>query len=173
MAQKLKANIGFQPIVTEVSRKFVPKKQTCKAYATKVGPVSVETQGWMGAAVRKSNRGGLGACERNYMVIRENARLTAPSASEMLNRTTFAAALAGKNNILHDLNQISRVQALWNGGTISGTTFVGAKNDLTKTINGVSAAGYTFYGWVMAVQFAGKKADPQYNVDTFPSDYDA
>lgn len=173
MAQKLKANIGFQPIVTEVSRKFVPKKQTCKAYSSKFGPVSVETQGWMGAAVRKSNRAGLGACERNYMVIRENARLTAPSVSEMQNRTTFAYAVAGKNHILHDLNQISQVQALWAGGTIGSKTYVGAINDLTKTINGVSATGYTFYGWIMAVQFAGKRDDPQYNVNTFPSDYDA
>lgn len=173
MANKLKANIGFQPIVTEVSRKFVPKKQTCKAYGAKVGPVSVETQGWMGAAVRKSNRGGLGYCERNYMVIRENARITPPSAKEMANRTIFAAALAGRNHILHDLNQVSRVQILWTGGTISGHTYVGAKNDITKTINGVSGAGYTFNGWVMAVQFAGKSDDPQYDVNTFPSDYDA
>lgn len=162
MAIRLKANIGYQPIVEEVSRKFVPKKETCSA-AGYVGPVFVESNGWMGGAVRKSNRAGLGACTRNFMVIRANARASQPSTEEINARVRFTEAVQGVNYINKDLTQIARVQALW----------VAAKDDQTKLMNGVRALGYTMKGWMKAVQYAGLKEDPEYNANQFPTQFDA
>lgn len=162
MAVRLKANIAFQPIVEEVSRKFVPKKETCSS-DVKAGPVSVESKGWMGAGVRQTYRAGLGACKRNYMVIRSNARSSVVSEEEQQARTRFVKAVEGMNYIRKDLQQISRVQALWDE----------AQDDLNKELNGVSAEGYTFRGWIMAVQYYGLYNDPTYNHKNFPQSFDA
>lgn len=180
MAIKLKSNVGYQPIVTSVSRKFVPKKETCKA-GGEAGPVEFESSGWMGGAVRNTARGGLGACTKNYLVVRSAGRQTQPSADELDNREMFATAVKGRNYILKDLSQMSLVQIMWIGGTAgSGAqakTYEGAYNNPQITINGVSAYGYTYKGWIMAVQFAGlKNAAEQgetYNANQFPTDYDA
>lgn len=165
MALRLKANIGYQPIVEEVSRKFVPRKETCTA-GGKVGPAVVETSGWMGGAVRKSYRAGLGACTRNYLVIRANARETPVSPKEISAREMFADAAKGRNHIMRDLAQITKVQEL----------YVAAKDDRSKVINGVSAEGYTLNGWIMAVQYKGlEKAAEEgtsYDANTFPTKFD-
>lgn len=165
MALRLKANIGYQPIVEEVSRKFVPRKETCTA-GGKVGPVNVETSGWMGGAVRKSNRAGLGACTRNYMVIRANARETPASLGEITARSRFADAVTGRNHIIRDLGQITNVQEMW----------LTAKDLPSKLVNGVSAEGYTFYGWIMMVQYKGlqnaAESGTEYDANTFPKKFD-
>lgn len=165
MAFRLKANIGYQPIVEEVSRKFVPRKETCSAGGA-VGPVVVESSGWMGGAVRKSARAGLGACTRNYLVIRANARQTPESAEELKNRSLFAQAVLGRNHIVQDLAQITRVQ----------TMFLTASQDPSKLVNSVAAKGYTFNGWIMAVQYRGlanaEESGTTYNANTFPQNFD-
>lgn len=165
MALRLKANIGYQPIVEEVSRKFVPRKETCTA-GGKVGPAVVESSGWMGGAVRKSSRAGLGACTRNYLVIRANARETPVSQKELDARVRFADAAKGRNHIMRDLAQITGVQEL----------FVTASQDRSKVINGVSAEGYTMQGWIMMVQYKGlEKAAEEgttYDANTFPKKFD-
>lgn len=165
MAIRLKANIGYQPIVEEVSRKFVPRKETC-AQRSHFGPVEVMANGWMGGAVRKSNRAGLGACTRNYLVIRANARQEEPNGKEVAAREMFANAIKGRNHIMRDLGQITGVQDLW----------MTAKDNRSKLINGVSAEGYTFQGWVMAVQYKGlqnaAESETTYDANTFPKKFD-
>ena len=165
MALRLKANIGYQPIVEEVSRKFVPRKETCTA-GGKVGPAEVVSNGWMGGAVRKSNRAGLGACTRNYLVIRANARESVVSQKELDARVRFADAAKGRNHIIRDLGQITNVQTLW----------LAAKDVPSKVINGVSAEGYTFNGWIMMVQYKGlekaEEAGTTYDANTFPTKFD-
>lgn len=162
MAIRLKANIAYQPIVEEVNRKFVPKKETCTNGHT-AGPVTVESNGWMGAGCRNSARAGIGAAKRNYMVIRQNARSSAPSEDEQVNRALFSAVVKAVPRLMRDLQQITRIQQM----------YFQAADDIAKELNGVSAYGYTLRGWVMAVQFAGKKNDPQYNVMQFPASFDA
>ena len=165
MALRLKANIGYQPIVEEVSRKFVPRKETCTA-GGKVGPAEVVSNGWMGGAVRKSYRAGLGACTRNFLMIRANARETPVSQKELDARVRFADAAKGRNHIIRDLGQITNVQTLW----------LAAKDVPSKVINGVSAEGYTFNGWIMMVQYKGlEKAEETgttYDANTFPTKFD-
>lgn len=165
MAIRLKANIGYQPIVEEVSRKFVPRKETC-SQRSHFGPVTVDANGWMGGAVRKSSRAGLGACTRNYLVIRANARQEEPTGNEVAAREMFADAVKGRNHIMRDLGQITKVQDL----------FVTASANRSKLINGVSAEGYTFLGWIMAVQYKGlqnaAEAGTTYDANTFPTKFD-
>lgn len=165
MALRLKANIGYQPIVEEVSRKFVPRKETCTA-GGKIGPAKVASNGWMGGAVRKSYRASLGACTRNFLVVRANGRETEPNADEIAARGMFADAAKGRNHIIRDLGQITSVQNL----------FVTASADRSKLINGVAAEGYTFNGWVMAVQYRGLRnaaeSGTTYDANTFPKNFD-
>lgn len=163
MAIKLKANIAYGSHLDSVSRKFVPRSETCTNLGTEAGPVKLGANGWMGGAVRKSVRAGLGACQRNYVVMRVNARQTAPSNAEITVRTNFEKAVKGRKFILGDLEQLTNVQAL----------FMTAKDDFSKTLNGVSAYGYTYKGWVMAVQMAGLKENPTYNANQFPTRFDA
>lgn len=173
MAVKLKANIAYGSHLESVSRKFVPRKETCSSVATKIGPTFLDASGWMGGGVRHTYRAGLGYCERNYVVMRVNARSTAPTANELQQRENFAAVIAGRQAILADLTQIGRVQTMWKGGKVGSTYYEGAMNDMSITVNGVSAKGYTFKGWLFAVQHAGLTNNPSYNVNQFPADYDA
>lgn len=163
MAVKLKANVQYQPIVESVSRKFVPRKETCTRPVDVNLPIEVEETGWMGGAVRKTSRAGFGACQRNYLVIRENARSSQPSSAELETREIFMNAVRGRNYIVKDLSQLSRIIAMWREA-VDGTT---------KTVNGVSPKGYTMNGWIMAAQFAGGKAAAEqtqtYDYDTFPN----
>lgn len=162
MAVRLKSNIAYQPIVEEVSRKFVPRKETCKA-GGKAGPVVVESNGWMGGAVRTTNRGVIGKCKRNYLVIRSNARQSQVSNKELAARVNFQRVVAGRKAILSDLTQITEVEAKW----------MTARLDATKMCNGVSTEGYTFKGWIFAVQYAGLLHDPtNYDVEKFPTKFD-
>lgn len=163
MATKLKANIAYGSHLESVSRKFVPRSETCSNNGAEAGPVKLGNNGWMGGAVRKTWRAGLGACDRNFVVMRVNSRLTAPSSSEITVRTNFTKAVKGRKFILGDLDQLTRVQAMW----------MTAKDDLSKTCNGVSTYGYTYKGWVMAVQMAGLQDDGSYNANQFPTQFDA
>lgn len=172
MARKLVSNIAYGSHLESVSRKFVPKKETCSG-STEVGPVKLAASGWMGGGVRKSGRAGLGSCERNFVVMRANARQTQPSSEEITIRTNFTKAVKGRNHINKDLEQIARVQRMWVGGQVGQKYYEGVLNNPNLKVNGVAGYGYTYYGWIMAVQFAGLKANPSYDANTFPTDYDA
>lgn len=174
MAKYIKGTISYIPVVDQINRKFTPRKNTCTLGVQGVFPVDPQPAKYMGGGTRISGRGGgMGTVSKNYMFFRENPRTSAPSTTELQNRLLFTQVRAGAQHILEDMSQIDRVQAMWIGGTAGGTTFVGAKNDPNVRINGVSGYGYTFRGWIFAVQHAGKKEDSAYNVNTFPSAYDA
>lgn len=161
MAQYIKGNIAFTPVVEQINRKFAPKSQTCSA-AKMVGPVMLESNSWMGAATRVTDRGGLGETRKNYFVFRENARLSTLSPTEITNRVLFAEAVSGAYKCRVNLSYIARMQQM----------FKESSADASKKVNGVNAKGYTFVGWTVAVQHAGKKADHSYDVNTWPNNFD-
>lgn len=161
MATYVKGNIRYMPAVEQINRKFAPRKKTCSAPKLN-GPVKTETSSWMGGATNSKFRAGLGSVSKNFLVFRENAIATPPTSNQRLGRANFARAKGGQDHILHDVTQLSRVQNLW----------FTAKDDLSKTINEVSALGYTFNGWVFAVQYAGLKEDSSYDENTFPAAFD-
>lgn len=162
MAQYIKGNIAFTPVVEQINRKFAPKAQTCSA-AKMVGPVMLESNSWMGAATRVNDRGGLGETRKNYFVFRENARISALSTTEIANRVTFADAVKGAYECRINLSYIARMLQM----------FKESSADASKKVNGVNAKGYTFTGWTVAVQYAGKKADHSYDEKVWPNNFDA
>lgn len=161
MATYVKGNITYLPVVEQINRKFATRKKTCSRKVA-IGPVIKETASWMGGATNVKSRGGLGSVSKNYLVFRENARASVLSQAEMDNQVIFSMVSSSIYALLHDLNQISRIQGLW----------MQVKDDGSKTVNGISGLGYTFKGWVFAVQFAGRKADPGYDVTSFPQSLD-
>lgn len=174
MAQFIKGSIAYQPVVEQINRKFALKKTKCSApLPSDKLPVKIIPNSFMGGATRNSSRGFYGACKKNYMFMRENARTTPPSVKEMDLRNNFAQVVAGRQHILEDLTQVTLVQALWIGGKVGNVTYEGAYNNPSLLINGVSAKGYTYRGWIFAVQYAGLKADEEYDVNHFPTAYDA
>lgn len=166
MATRLKSNIAYQPIVEEVSRKFVPKKETCTA-GVKAGPVTTMSQGWMGGGVRTTGRAGLGQCKRNYLVIRSNARSSAVTNEELAARVLFGRAAKGRNTIMKSLIEIVKVEDMYTEARLA------LEQGIAKTCNGVSVYGYTVRGWVFAVQRAGLENSSEYDENTFPSSFDA
>lgn len=172
MATYIKSNVRFTPAVEQINRKWAVKKKTCAA-PSEIGPVKTQPNSWMGSGTRQTYRGKIGTVSRNYFVFRENARLSAVSSAELEARALFEAVKKATDLLMKDLMQISRIQAMFLGGNISGTDYVGAANDASVACNGVHGSGYTLRGWVFAVQYAGKKEDSEYNLANFPTAYDA
>ena len=175
MAKYIKGSISYIPVVDQINRKFTPRKNTCSLGVLGLdAPIKIQPAKYMGGGTRVTGRGGgIGTVSKNFMFFRENPRITGPSSDELSNRLLFTQARAGAQHIIEDFSQLDRVQTMWVGGTFGGTTYVGAKNDPNVQINGVRGYGYTFKGWIFAVQHAGKKEDSSYDVNTFPSAYDA
>lgn len=159
---KLKANIAYMPVVDSINRKFALRKNTC-SHDSKVGVVEKEVAKFMGGATRTTNRAGVGTCTRNYMFFRENPRTTVVTAEETARRQLFAQIGAAVPAIFKDLTQITRMTEMW----------VEALADPTKACNGVRAKGYTWRGWVFAVQYAGKLNSSSYDITKFPTSFDA
>lgn len=110
MANYVKSNVRFTPVVEEINRKWAPRKKTCSA-SKKIGPVETESQSWMGSATLKIARAGIEGARKNYFVFRENARQSAASARELLIRGAMEAGNAWKVLALKDLMAISTNQA--------------------------------------------------------------
>jgi len=165
MAVKLKANVQYINAIETIQRKFVPKKvKVVSKDASTAGPIVLATNdGYMGGAQRLTWRAGYGQCSRNFVFIKTEGRSSAFTAHELDLRLYFKRACAAKIALMRDLSQYSRIQTLWHA----------ALEDLSKRINGVSAKGYTWPGWIMAVQYAGIYNDPEhYNELQFPQDFD-
>lgn len=166
MAMYQKGTIGYMPVVDQINRKFTLRKNKC----TKLSPVmtgagldvKLEPTKYMGGMTTTKYRAGIGDIRRNALFVRENARTTEPSQAELTQRMNFGKVSSGVKSILKDLNQITQVQQKW----------MTAKEDSTKLLNGVSAFGYTFRGWIFAVQMAGVREEASYPVGTFPLNWD-
>ena len=112
MANYIKGNVQFTPVVEQINRKWATKSKTCSA-PKKVGPVKTESNSWMGSGTSQSYRAGLGPVSRNYFIFRENARLSNPKAAELAHRSNFTEANKWVNDALKDLMAISQNQATW------------------------------------------------------------
>lgn len=158
---KVKSNISFMPVVESINRKFALRRETCSEKL--VGNKTIDPIKYMGAGTRTKSIAGYGSVSVNYFFMRKFARASAASADELSARLLFGTVSTAVAALLKDLNQLSVIQNMWRQ----------ALEDFSKTINGVSAIGRDFRGWVWAVQYAGKKNDPSYNLNTFPSNFDA
>lgn len=157
MATYTKGTIGYMPAVDQINRKFALRATKCSAGRFQGG------NKYMGGATRVTFRPGYGYVNKNIMFFRENHRMSPLSSRERQVRNLFAKVSKGAASILNDISQLTAVQLKYKT----------AGEDLSKTINGVSAKGYTLRGWVWAVQFAGASESEQYDVNTFPNSFDA
>ena len=153
MATYIKGTIGYIPAVDQINRKFALRKK--KAHTG--------TNCFMGGMTLNQVRAGKGLVSKNLMFFRENNRSTPVKNSERAARNLFKAVSQAVAELIVDLSQITRIQEMW----------IEASSDLSKKINGKSAKGYTYRGWVWAVQYNGKSADPNYDLKTFPNSFDA
>lgn len=169
MANYIKGSIQFIPVVEQINRKFAPNSKKCSKRVivrnSGDGQYSKQLQVpyYMGAMTTEKFIAGSGIVRKNSFFFRENAGAVALTNDIIALRSRFELACKGAAHILKDLAQITRVQTLW----------LTAQKDETKLLNGVSAIGYTYRGWVMAVQYAGLREDSSYDADTFPNTFDA
>lgn len=169
MANYVKGTIQFIPVVEQINRKFAPNSKKCskRVIVRNSGDgqytKNLQVPYYMGAMTTEKVIAGSGIVRKNSFFFRENAAVVAMTNEIITLRSNFAKACKGAAHILQDLSQITRVQTMW----------LTASNDATKLVNGVSAIGYTYRGWVMAVQYAGVREDSTYNTDVFPNSFDA
>lgn len=158
---KVKSNISFMPVVESINRKFALRRETCSEKT--VGEKVIDPVKYMGAGTRTISIAGYGSVNVNYFFMRKFARASAVTADERAARLLFGVISTAVAALMKDLNQLASMQNMWRQ----------AIADFSKTINGVSALSRDFRGWVWAVQYAGRKADSSYNVNTFPTTFDA
>lgn len=144
MANYVKGNVQFTPVVEQINRKWAPKKKTCSA-TKKVGPVTTESHSWMGSATRTVGRAGLGPVSKNYFVFRENARVSAVLSDELRQRSAFIHGNEWANVAAKDLMAINH----------NHQVFIELKDNPSGYIafsggDRLYAAGYSFMGFLRA-----------------------
>ena len=143
-----KANITFMPVVESINRKFALRRETCSQ--TEVGDKIIKSPGYMGAGTHERLVVGYGWVKRNYFFMRKHARSTAVTDDEQLQRSYFGSVSKWNKQVWHNLSVVTANQEKWEA----------AKADLSKTIKGVSAKGYTGpIGWSFAIGIAIKRDD--------------
>lgn len=159
--KKVKSNISFMPVVESINRKFALRRETCSEKL--IGEKVIDPVKYMGAGTRTKSVAGYGAVSVNYFFMRKFARQSPLTADERSARILFGTISTAVAALQKDLNQLSLIQAKWRE----------ALADFSKTMNGISAYGRDFRGWVWAVQYAGRKEDTSYDVTKFPTSFDA
>ena len=154
--KKVKSNIAFMPVVESISRKFALRRETC---ATKnVGDKEIAPLQYMGSGTRTRKIAGYGTIKKNYFFMRKYPRNSIISVDEQMNRTDFLKISKWNRALWKNLQHLTENQEKWNE----------ACEDISKTIKGVSAAGYeTYRGWSFAIGMALIKDNPQYDLTNY------
>lgn len=149
-------SISYAPMVDSVNRKFARRQDI----------VGKNINFCMGGGTRTSTYAGVGPISKNYMFFRRFGITVPPTASQLAVQETFKMASKARTFILKDLSQINRVQQM----------FVQASADRSKLVEGVSAYGQTYRGWVFHVCYARVAHNPEITWDqlkAFPTSFDA
>lgn len=142
MATKQTARtIRFMAPVEDVSAKFARVIDTC-SNTTITGK---QRHKWFGAALRMTNRQGVGVTSKQVFVYRKFPRVSAYDQNELTNQSNFAFGSKWASDTLLNLSLISTIRNNYNLGTPA---------------DGVSPRGYTLRGWVFAVRYQQKVSDP-------------
>lgn len=156
MAKKL-SNVQLAFAVEGISRKLALRRETCIEKAVNVGglrntPDQMKIPGhtYMGIVSRMRNVNGIGQVRQNFLFIRKSM-VAAPLTSEQLDqRAYFGAGVKWVKDAWSDLNAITQNQQRYKA----------AREDFSKTIEGVSAYGYkNMRGWMSAIAIRLKAAD--------------
>lgn len=163
MAKKL-SNVQLAFAVEGISRKLALRRETCIEKNVNVGglggvqdTMKIPGHTYMGVVSRMRNVNGIGQVRQNFLFIRKSM-VAAPLTSEQIDqRAYFAAGIKWVKEAWSDLNAITDNQLRYKA----------AREDFSKTIEGVSAYGYkNIRGWMSAIAIRLKAADklPQTHV---------
>lgn len=156
MAKKL-SNVQLAFAVEGISRKLALRRETCIEKSVNVGllggnqdTMKIPGHTYMGVVSRMRNVNGIGQVRQNFLFIRKSI-VAAPLTSEQLDqRAYFSAGIKWVKDAWSDLNAITQNQMRYKA----------AREDFSKTIEGVSAYGYkNMRGWMSAIAIRLKAAD--------------
>lgn len=160
-----KQTLGVAFPIESISRKFALRRETAGAKSLSNGAktIKVPSTKFMGGMVRQhsvvSGNNQRTAFRQQLLFIKKYNRSTPLSTDEVRLRNNFSKVATAVAALMKDLSQISRIQM----------TYSACLADNRKTLNGVSVVGYgTVRDWVFAVQYAGLKDNPEYDVTVFP-----
>lgn len=148
-------SIAYAPMIESVNRKFARRQDV----------IGKNINYYMGGGTRVNNYAGIGPVSKNYMFFRKFASSVSPTPEQDQLRVFFGLAASARAFILKDLTQISSVNNLYKQ----------AMEDKSKRINGISAYGRSFKGWVFAVCYERAKDEsvtPE-QLKKFPTAFDA
>ena len=164
MSAKNLSNVTLIPAVEGISRKLALRRESCYGKSVShmgyVGSTKVTAPGttYMGVINQQKNIIGIGKVSTNHLFMRRASLAPESSDAQITVRHNFAVAAAWAKNAATSLSALSTNQA----------RFFAAKADLSKTVAGVSAAGFQkFRGWLFGIAMALQQ-DPE---ATLPSNY--
>ncbi len=155
MAKKL-SNVQLAFAVEGISRKLALRRETCIEKSVNVGSLGgvqdamkIPGHTYMGIVSRMRNVNGIGQVRQNFLFIRKSM-VAAPLTSEQIDqRANFSFGVKWVKDAWTDLNAITQNQMRYKA----------AREDFSKTIEGVSAYGYkNMRGWMSAIAIRLKAA---------------
>lgn len=154
------SNVDLMPAVEGLSRKLALVREKC--YTKSIGKggedsnteVVIPGHTYMGVITKDVNIIGYGTTKRVRLFMRKPVKAPVPTAQDLARRLYFTEGVKWTNAALQDLTVV----------TANQQKFHDAVEDLSKTISGVSAAGYqSIRGWMaaIAIKLAAAEQLPQ------------
>lgn len=150
ITRKKVSNVDLMPAVEGISRKLALRRETCYDQSIPKGGDSeklivIPGHTYMGVTTKDIRIIGYGTTKRVRLFMRKPMQEPSPTQEQSFRRVYFTQGVEWTNSALKDLTVISANQA----------KFLEAMKDTSKTIAGVSAAGYqTMRGWMSAIAIA-------------------
>lgn len=169
MAKKL-SNVQLAFAVEGISRKLALRRETCIEKSVNKGGLGDVTKAtvipghtYMGVVSRMRNVNGIGQVRQNFLFIRKSMAAVPLTSEQVDQRAYFGAGIKWVKAAWSDLNAITQNQMRYKA----------AREDFSKTIEGVSAYGYkNMRGWMSAIAIRLKAADKLPQTHVLP-DFDA
>ena len=159
ISRKKISNVDLMPAVDSISRKLALVREKCYNKAIMKGgdsntEVVIPGHTYMGIITKNINVIGYGTTKRVRLFMRKAVNAPVPTAQDLNRRNNFTEGVKWTNAAMQDLTVV----------TANQQKFRDAVNDLSKTIAGVSAAGYqSMRGWMaaIAIKLAAEDELPQ------------
>lgn len=141
------SNVDLMPAVDGISRKLALRRETCYDKSIAKGgdenkKIVIPGNTYMGVITKDVRLIGYGTVKRVRLFMRKPMTEPSPTQEQSFRRTYFTQGTQWTRDALKDLTVIAANQR----------KFLDATKDLTKTIAGISAAGYqNMRGWMSAI----------------------
>lgn len=144
------SNVDLMPAVDGISRKLALRREKCYNETINKGgdgnkQIVIPGHTYMGVTSKDVRIIGYGTVKRVRLFMRKPMDAPVATADQFAQRGHFSIGVGWTNAALKDLTVISANSA----------KFLAAMQDTSKTIAGISAAGYqTMRGWMSAIAIA-------------------